>query len=342
MVVTLPASRGGDPTPHTNPKSSCLGVFRLYLFFDILKKIVIARDAIIKKYINMEKDNNSKTENKIVQTYAKDMAEVLENDKGGLVKKIIHGEEQHEEEKRNLSPLSKKNKILMFVSILLIIFGLIIFFSFFKKNTNIVDVEKQFSSLIFHDQSSFLEVSGLKKEEIIQTVFNKVNTTKVKIGGVEGIYLTENKQIIGLRRFIALIKSSFDPGDNTLFINDNFLMGTVLSGLKASSPTAGDFFILLKMRSTLDIFNPLKKWENSLLSDLYGFLGMNISSETNYLFKKNFEDSIIENKNARVLYDKDGHIILMYVFADDNSIVITNTQNTAREIMLRLVSDRNK
>ncbi|MFA5791994.1 MAG: hypothetical protein WC884_03065 [Candidatus Paceibacterota bacterium] len=290
----------------------------------------------------IKENENSDGAGKIVQTYAGDMAEVIENDTEGLVKKIIHGEEQHEAEKRNLSPLSKKNKILMFVSILLIIFALIIFFSFFKKNTNIVDVEKQFASLIFNDQNSFLEILGFKKEEIIQTVLNKINTTKVKVGGVEGIYLTENKQIIGLRRFITLIKSSFSPGDNTLFINDNFLMGVVLSGLKSTSPTAGDFFILLKARSTADIFDALRKWEDNLLSDLHGFLGINISSDTNYLFNKNFEDNIIENKNARVLYDKDGQLVVMYFFADDNSVVITNTQNSAHEIMLRLISNRNK
>jgi len=44
----------------------------------------------------------------------------------------------------------------------------------------------------------------------------------VQSGGVEGIYLTENKQIIGLRRFLSLIESSFAPGGNTLFVNNNF------------------------------------------------------------------------------------------------------------------------
>ena len=46
---------------------------------------------------------------RVIETYAEDMAQVLENDKGGLIKKIIHEEEEHEAEKRNLSPQSKKN-----------------------------------------------------------------------------------------------------------------------------------------------------------------------------------------------------------------------------------------
>ena len=56
----------------------------------------------------MKQDNEIK--NKITQTYAQDMAKVIEDDKGGLIKKIIHGEEERESQKRNMSPESKKNR----------------------------------------------------------------------------------------------------------------------------------------------------------------------------------------------------------------------------------------
>jgi hypothetical protein len=282
--------------------------------------------------------------NAIVETYADDMAKVIENDTQGLVKKIIHGEEEHEMEKRNLSPQSKKNRLFMLGGILLIILALttLSFFIFKTKKVDTVEVEKQFVPLIFNDQSAYLEISGLKKDEIVQTVFNEVNNTKVKVGGVEGIYLTENKQIIGLRRFIALIKGNFIPGENTLFVKDDFLLGVMLTGLKSASPTAGNFFILLKVRSTADIFDSLRIWENKMLIDLHGFLGIDISNDTNYLFTKDFEDSIVENKNARVLYNKDGNTVLMYIFVDDNFVIITDSQIVAHEIMLRLASGEKK
>lgn len=283
----------------------------------------------------MEKDK--KIEHKIVETYARDIAEVLENDKAGLIKKIIHGEEKHEEEKENLSFDSKKNKLFIFASFLLIFFALIILFFFLlKKENNITLVENQFIPLILNDQSTFLEIFGLKKEEIIQTVLNEINTTKVKVGGVEGTYLIENKQIIGLRRFISLIKSNFIPGDNTLFVQDNFLLGFV------NNTESKNLFILLKVRSATDIFSALSVWEGKMFSDLSGFFGINISADTNFLLIKDFQDGFIENKNARILYDKNGNIVMMYIFADDNSIVITNSQNAAHEIILRLSSSQKK
>jgi hypothetical protein len=273
-----------------------------------------------------------------VETYAEDMAKVMESETGGLVKKIIQGEEENEAEKKNLSPESRKNKIFMFFGVLLIFFALVVIFFFvFKNQNNTVPIQKQFVSLIFNNQSISLEISGLKKDEIVQAIFNEVSKTKVKAGGVEGIYLTENKQIIGLRRFITLINGHFVPSDNTLFVSDNFLLGVVKNQADVNTSGTG-FFLLLKVRSATDIFDSLRAWEPNLLNDLHGFLGINLSNDTNYLFTKNFTDGIIENKNARILYDKNGNMVLMYIYADDNSVIITDSQNAAHEIMLRLAS----
>jgi len=293
---------------------------------------------------NKIKSTASEESNKFVETYAEDMARVLENDKEGLVKKIIHGEEEHEQEKKNLSPESKKNRLFMLIGFVLIFLALIIlsYFLFKKEDINTVAVQKQFIPLIFNDKSEFVEISGLNKDQVVETILSQINNTGVKIGGIKGIYLTENKQIIGLRRFISVIKGNFVPGEDKLFVDDNFLMGSMLTGLKSSSPTAGDFFILLKTRSTADVFSQLRAWEEKMLTDLHKFAGIALSAETNYLFTKDFEDGVIENKNARILHNKDGGIVLMYIFADENSVIITSSQPVVHEIMLRLASAEKK
>jgi hypothetical protein len=290
----------------------------------------------------------NKKENKIVQTYAEDMARVIGDNTQGLVKKIIHGEEEHEEEKKNLSPESKQNKIFMIVGFILLFLSLatLAYFVFFKKDLNTVAVEQQFVPIIFTDKNSFLEIAGFNKDEITQTVFNQANNTKVKTGGIEGVYLTENKQIVGLREFISLIKSTFAPDENPLLVNDNFLMGVVNDPTEDNSsatyPTTKDFFILIKIRSIADIFDTMRSWENKMFYDLHGFFGVKINSDTGYLLTKDFENNVIENKNARILYDKDGQIVISYLFADDNSLIITNSIKATREIMLRLASAKKK
>lgn len=282
----------------------------------------------------MEKDNEIK--NKIVQTYAEDMAKVLEDDKSGLIKKIIHEEEKHEIEKRNLSPESKKNNFLIFLSFLFILLGLVTLSYFiFTEKISTIPIEKQFVPLIFNDASALIEVAGLARDGIAQIVYNTVSASKVKKEGLEGIYLVNNKKSVGLREFIQLIKSSFIPDDNELFVQDNFLMGVVNAETK-------DFFILLKVRSTADIFDSLRAWENKIFFDLRGFFGFDMTPETKYLLTKGFQDGIVENKNARILYDDNNKIVIMYILADDNSVIITNTENAAQEIMLRLATSRVK
>lgn len=294
----------------------------------------------------MEKDE--KIKHASVETYAEDMAKVIENDKGGLIKKIIHQEEEHEIEKQSLSPELKRNQFFMSMSVLLIFTTLIMLFSFLlKKDINTVDVKEQFTPIVFNDKSDFIEVSGFKKEKIAQVVRSAVDTTMVKVGGIEGIYLTENKKVVGLKRFFTLIKGNYlsaNIGGNNGFVNDNFLMGVVNNEGKLAPSTGKDFFILLKVRSITDVFNSMRAWENKMFLDLHGFFGIDISPETKHLLTKNFENGIVENKNARILYDKDENtnnkIVMMYIFANDTSVIITNTQNATREIILRLASSQ--
>jgi hypothetical protein len=79
-----------------------------------------------------------------------------------------------------------------------------------------------------------------------------------------------------------------------------------------------------------------------MFSDMRGFFGISLSADTKYLLTKNFEDGIVVNKNARILYDKDNNIVMMYIFADDNSVIITNSTNAAREVILRLAASQIK
>src|ERR1035437_5679505 len=111
----------------------------------------------------MEADNKKKeietTTNKlpnaVVETYAGDMVNIMGNETEGLIKKIIHGEENKEAEKKNLSPESNKNKIFLIIGVLLLVFALsITFFFLSQKSTGIVVVQQPVTSLIFTNQNT--------------------------------------------------------------------------------------------------------------------------------------------------------------------------------------------
>lgn len=272
---------------------------------------------------------------KVIETYAEDMARVIQDDQGSLVKKIIQEQAEKEKEKKNLSPESRKNKLYILAGTVLLFFALFTFtFFLIREDIYTVPIEKQFTSIIFNDKSFFIEIVDLPKDKIITSILNEIRKTKLKDGGLEGIYLTKDKQVIGLRHFINVMKSSFILPDRIL-VGDNFLFGIVNGKTK-------DFFILIKMRSFIDIFDSAKEWENKMLYDLRAFFEIPINADTSYLFTKNFEDGIIENKNARILYDKNGEIVLMYIFANNTSFIIANKIDAVREIIFRLSSSQIK
>jgi len=282
-----------------------------------------------------EPEKENKTQGKVMKTYAEDMADVIENDQSGLVKKIIHEQEMRELEKKNVSPVSQINKVYIFLSFIFLTGALLTFvFLLVREERSSVIVEPQFIPLFFNDKSVFLEVSDLPKEKIIESVLTEVKNTSVKSGGIESIYITKNKQIMGLRSFLGLMKSNLVLPDATL-VNENFMTG-VFKG------DENGFFLLLKMRSFQDIFDNLKKWESKMFYDMHAFFGFPINTSTNYLLTKNFEDGIIKNKNARILYDQDGKIVMMYVFVDENSLAIANKIEVINELVTRLSSSQIK
>lgn len=278
------------------------------------------------------------------QTFADDMAKVLETGQGGVIHKLIEEQEQKEQEEKNKSLTSNKNKVFVIVSILLFFaaIGLFFWITAYRKNTLTAPVQPKFTPIIFLDKIDYVDVSGLTKDKIAQSIYNQTKSTDVKIGGIEGIYLTQNSKIIGFRELINLISGNL-PLEKATFLSDNYLVG-VSNVLNSAVPDGSEknLFVLLQNRSMSDIFSAMKDWEYKMFFDLHGFFGININADTNYLLTKDFEDGIVQNKNARILRDNDGKIALMYVYADNTSVLITNSEDTAKEVMLRLAASQVK
>jgi len=277
-------------------------------------------------------ENDEKIKNKKVETYAEDMAKAIDGSEGSFIRKIIEEQERNEKEGLNSSSENRKRIAFVIFSILLIgcAIGALVFLFFFRKEMSTVDIGAQFVPIIYLDGTTFKEVDELTKDQISESILKEVSVTEIKDGGVVGVYLTSSKKIVGLRQFLNLITSSLDK-NKIGFVSDNFLIGATNIGNK-------NLFILLKMRSIADVFDTMRSWENKMFNDLHGFFGVNIDSETSYLLTKDFEDGFIQNKNARILRDNDGKIVMMYIFINDTSFIVTNNEASVREIMLRISS----
>jgi len=273
-------------------------------------------------------DKNTPNKPKKVETYTEDMARVLEDDQSGIIKKIIHQQEEHEKDRRNFSPESRKNKIEMLISFILVIASFVVLFLSISKNgSNTVPVHEQIAPMIFLDKTFFIEAAGLESGEIIGSIRNEIESVDLKERGVEGLYFAENKKTIGARRFLSLLQANFAAPAEP-FMSDKFLAGVYNGANK-------DFFLLLKFRSMIDAFEPMRKWEDKMLSDLGPLFGV---EESDYPAYVSFKDGVVENKNARILNSQEEKALLMYVFLDDTSVVISNSIEAIHEIAVRLYS----
>ena len=269
----------------------------------------------------------------VVKTYAEDMASAIDHVEGGMIRQIIQDQEEGQKREENVSPESTKNRMLMLISSVLIISAFVSLFFVFNSRGNVPTVEtvKQMKNMIFVEQNKFLEIEGFSKTQIIETIKNEVSDVQLKNGGIEAIYLTENKNVVTFARFMELIKSNV-PVEVTSYTNNHFMIGVYNNNDEKS------LFILMKVKSFTDIFPGMKIWENKMWSDLHDLFDMELNADTKYLLTKNFEDNIINNKNSRALYDTEKNKILEYVFVDETSVIVISNSDAVKEVMSRLYS----
>lgn len=274
---------------------------------------------------------------KFVKTYAEDMAGAIGDESGGLIKNIIREEEARDQEKTAFSPDSRENRIFMALGALFLVSGLGIFgFLFIAREQALLYPPAQLTQMIFADANSQVEIAGKDKDQIALVAKSSISASNLKRGGIEALYFTKDEALLGLRGFMESIRSNWILPDGPV-VEDNFLFGAYSDGEEGEG---GHIFILIRTRSFPDILKSLREWEGKMFLDLHDFFRLGLSAETSYLLTKDFEHGFVENKNARILYAADGTPALMYVFADENHVVIADSALAVKEVIFRLAGNK--
>ena len=283
--------------------------------------------------MNKKEEKQKKAKSKVLHTLSGDMLGVLQENQDGLVKKIIHEQETREERRKNYSAGSKKNQLYMFLSFVFLVGAFVaVFLVLTRDQLGSVEVAPRWQPRIFTDSSVLVEADGLKKDDISNAVYQEVVTSPIPRGEVEGIYLVEENNLMNFPRLVEATKASV-PDNRIDIFGRNFMMGSFTNTNKS-------LFILLDVRSFQDAFPVMRFWEEKMFLDLHGFFGYKISASTEELLTKDFEDQVVQNKNARVLYDAQGNIVMMYVFVDEGSVVIASKEEAVKEVIARLAASQ--
>ena len=298
------------------------------------------------------------TSDKSVRTYEGDALEALRG-KNISLGGVFTAEAKKREETGDFSSVdvegdkTDKKRVLMVSLIVLFALAsiLLIGFTIYQKISPEEDLlPPSVETLLPADLSINLDVSENSPGEIISALVKARDEAVGSLGKVTSINLF-SKDASGREIFLEATDflesiSSRASGRFLRSLLPEFFIGVHI--FDGNQP-----FIVFKIDSYESAFAGMLDFEPYLKNDLSKFFeskvgiilnptgdsattSENIVEEKLPLAPKSFEDLVVRNKDTRVLRNEDGQVILMYSFANQETLVITTNENTFREALDRL------
>jgi len=109
-------------------------------------------------------------------------------------------------------------------------------------------------------------------------------------------------------------------------LSKEFMLGIYSSISGVNTP-----FLIFTTNSYRQTFAGMFAWENAIFDDFYNLFGLE-SRESSGVFL----DSIVNDKDVRVLKSTGGETVLLYSFVDENTVVITTNEATFNKVLYGL------
>lgn len=284
---------------------------------------------------------------KTIHTYSSDMADAVRQNEVSVIKIALAEQKKHEQEALyKKSEGTSVSKTILFLGGLIIIAVAVggIYYLVQKKKADsvVTEVATNIDTLISYDSQTFIDmtntVSVTDVAGILQTEVAKGGTA----GSIKSLFLTHattsKQEFLPLEDFLNIIKTTA-PSSLTRSLDDSYMVGTYQSKDDEATP---HLFFLLKTTDYNQSYAGMLAWEKTLLDDFFVIFHIDVSGDRSTLFEKSWKDIIIENKDARILYDTQGNPVLYYLFIDKNTFIITDSQDTIKEVSSRLLAKKIK
>ena len=200
-----------------------------------------------------------------------------------------------------------------------------------------INITVEAKGISIHDLYTKDEINAMTKPELN----NAIDSTQ----GIE--YFVQAKTKSNSKPNLASTTGTNTSIDNTTGTNAPMNTSTDVypsnvsnseTKVNINSKSKIGFFILIQTKSFSETLPVMQEWESEMFSDLHGLFDIEINPDNQYLTTKSFEDGIIQNKNARILRDNNGNIVLMYIFVNHESVVIADSNEVVKELISRLFS----
>jgi len=284
----------------------------------------------------------------IIRTYKSDVEETVSSNHLSSVNIALAENKKMMEkltESKEAGKKDKKNYTIILISFFLVILGVlaVVIPVFFvnKKYTPVVATVNRISPIITPDSTEDLKLEDLDVTRISRTLSERVEQSSIRVGSVRGVYLTEKnlddtRNVININKFINLLKFNI-PDLLSRTLKSDYLFGM-------HNFDGNQKFLILKVGSYDNAYSGMLAWEIDLwknFKDLFDLVDPDAPVTANDVFAediKTFHDIVVRNKDCRDVEDKKGNTLLLYCIPDKETIVITTSQNTFKEILLRMTS----
>lgn len=298
-----------------------------------------------------DKDQQSKNINiKTIHTYQTDMAEAVRDNEISVIK--IAMAEQKKRERDEIYRKAEGNgftKSLFAIGGIILLAGASLSIYFVTQKNKIAnaplknEISKNIETIISYDNQSFLDSTSISSSVDFVKLMRPEIEKEEKQDSIKSIFLTKSinnkSELLTLNDFIKLMNFSA-PNSLTRSLSDPYMIGTYTPN-KNDVDNKPHLFLLFNVKDYSIVYAGMLQWEKNLLANTYNIFNIDIATDSNIL-ETPFKDIIVGNKDGRVLYDKNGNIILYYLFINKNNLIITDNENTIRKIDTRLLIKQTK
>lgn len=286
---------------------------------------------------------------KTIHTYSSDMADAVRQNEVSVIKVALAEQKRHEQEalyKQEVAGGTNSSKIFLVIGsiAILLIAGGVLYFVFQKKYSPVAPSAQnvlQQQSLIAYDDHIFLDMTNATSTTDALGIINGEVEKGVSSSGIKALFLTRTttgaSEILPLEKFLSVLKVTA-PSSLIRSFDTPYLLG-LYKGQSRSTP---HLFLLLQTKDFNQSYAGMLGWEKTLLQDLFPLFKIDVTGTRQSLFEKPWKDIVLDNRNARILYDAEGNDVLYYIFINTDSIIITDSQDTIKEIATRLLTKKTK
>lgn len=273
-----------------------------------------------------------------IQTFNSDVGKAMKDMNVSLVGIALAEQQKKQEEKTVEKKEATINYIYIFSAVILFI-GAIVLAVFVTVNKEelvapdgIPEVTIPGYQLMVAEERQALEISNITRAELIR-VFAK-ETQKIRTPNTASEFVVwsraeQGPKVVSLKDILKALSPNV-PESIRSSVQDAYAFVVV--------PGENGFIagVLLSVDPLYNVTDAFREWEVTFLEDWATVLGLPVDTQEENLFTKEFTDTIIANKDTRLLAKKDGTPVILYSELRSDLVLITSSEAALVEIFRRV------